>query len=508
MLKPRQANQIQLEYVSIEGLVPDNHLLRKIDGTIDFEFIRDKVRALYCSNNGRPAIDPVILFKMLFIGYLFGIRSERQLVRDIQVNVAYRWFLGMSLTDKVPDASTLSQNRRRRFLDSTIYQDIFDEIVLQAINSKLVDGKTIYTDSTHLKASANKHKFEKKAVRRSTCTYFDDLNKDINKDREDHGKKPLKAKTKEPIVKETKISTTDPDSGYMVREGKPKGFFYLDHRSVDNKNTIITDCHVTPASVHDSIPYLERLDYQRRRFGFKVETVGLDAGYFTASICKGLEDRDIFGVIGYRRPNHKKGFIPKRKYLYESGNDCHYCPGGKILAYHTTTRQGYRLYRSNPKQCIECSLLDQCTQSANKTKVITRHVWEESKERINQHRLTDYGKAIYKRRKETVERTFADSKQLHGHRYARRRGLKKVQEQALLCAACQNMKKIALILTKQTQKPHFRLFYSVINRYAIHINVIKMKIIQYTINPYQYSLASLFTQKTNPNLNRWGLSAI
>jgi len=424
--------------------VPDNHLLRKIDHAIDFEFIREKVRDLYCPDNGRPAIDPVILFKMLFLGYLFGIRSERQLVRDIQVNVAYRWFLGMNLTDKVPDASTLSQNRRRRFTNSTIYQEIFDEIVLQAMRRKLVDGKVLYTDSTHLKASANKHKFEKKVVEKSTCSYFDDLEQDITKDREAYGRKPLAPKTNEPAVKETKISTTDSDSGYMVRDGKPKGFFYLDHRSVDGKHNIITDCHVTPANVHDSIPYLARLDRQRNRFGFDVDAVGLDAGYFSASICKGLEDRSIYGVIGYRRPNHKKGFIPKRKYSYDADRDCYHCPGGQELPYRTTNRQGYREYKSNPKLCRYCPLLKRCTNSIGHTKVVTRHIWEESKERINMHRLTELGKKLYKRRQETVERSFADSKQLHGHRYARMRGLKKVQEQSLLCAACQNMKKIAL----------------------------------------------------------------
>ena len=99
-----------------------------------------------------------MLFKLLFLGYLYGVRSERQLIREVQVNVAYRWFLGLNLTDKVPDASTLCQNRRRRFNNSNVYQDIFDEIVLQAMRKRLVSGRLLYTDSTHLKANANKNK--------------------------------------------------------------------------------------------------------------------------------------------------------------------------------------------------------------------------------------------------------------------------------------------------------------------------------------------------------------
>ena len=129
-----------MEFVCIEELVPKDHLLRKIDKVIDFEFIRDKVKDLYCADNGRPAVDPVVLFKMLFLGYLYGVRSERQLVREIQVNVAYRWFIGYGLTDKIPDASTFSQNRRRRFDGTDIEQVIFDEIVEQAINKGLVAG--------------------------------------------------------------------------------------------------------------------------------------------------------------------------------------------------------------------------------------------------------------------------------------------------------------------------------------------------------------------------------
>jgi len=448
MLPKNKDTQSSLEFVSIEELVPEEHLLRKVDRAIDFEFIRDRVKELYCLDNGRPAIDPVVLFKMLVIGYLFGIRSERQLVRDIEVNMAYRWFLGLGLRDTVPDASTISQNRRRRFTESTIYQEVFDEIVLQAIDRKLVNGRVLYTDSTHLKANANKHKFDQKEVSRSTRKYLDELEEEINKDRHEHGKKALKQKPREEQAKETKVSTTDPDSGYMVRDDKPKGFFYLDHRTVDGKHAIITDSFATAANVHDSIPYLDRLDRQQERFGFKTEAVGLDAGYFTPAICKGLEDRKIYGAMGYRRPNHVKGFFRKNEYVYDAKRDHYRCPGGQEITYSTTNRNGYREYKSNPKQCRKCPLIDQCTRSANRTKVITRHVWQDSKDRIDKHRLSDAGKNLYARRKETVERSFADAKQLHGHRYARMRGLTKVREQCLLAAACQNMKKIALVMAR------------------------------------------------------------
>lgn len=445
MIKDRPPTQSSLEFVSIDELVPSDHLLRKIDKTIDFGFVHDLVKDYYCADNGRPALDPTLLFKLLFIGYLFGVRSERQLIREVQVNVAYRWFLGLGLTDKVPDASTLSQNRRRRFNESEVYQEIFDEIVLQAMKKKLVSGRVIYTDSTHLKANANKGKWVKREVKASRKDYLDALDKAIEEDRLAHGKKPLTPSSKpvSPEVREVKQSTTDADSGYMVRDGKPKGFFYLDHRSVDGQANIITDVHVTAANVHDSIPYLSRLDRQQERFGFNVEAVGLDAGYFTAPICKGLNERKIFGVISYRRPTHIKGRFYKREYTYDSANDEYTCPAGERLIYSTTNREGYRSYVSNPIICSQCEHRSRCTSNAKFQKTITRHVWEAHKEQVNKNRLSPAGKVLYKRRKETVERSFADAKELHGYRYAKYRGLSKVTGQCLMAAAAQNMKKIA-----------------------------------------------------------------
>jgi len=451
-----------MELVCLDELVPNEHILKRVDKTVDFEFIREKTAHLYCQDNGRPAVDPVVLFKMIFIGYLFGIRSERQLVKEIQVNVAYRWFLGFDFTTKVPDASTISQNRRRRFSESTIYQDIFDEIVLFAIKKRLVDGKRLYTDSTHLKASANKNKFVLAEVQKSTRSYLDQLELDVAEDRAVHGKKPLKEKEREVGLKEIKQSTTDPESGFMVRDGKPRGFFYLDHRTVDGKLALITDTHVTPANVHDSIPYLDRLDRQCERFGFTVESVGLDAGYNTAAICKGLEDRNILGVVAHHSRIPVKGRMAKRKYRYDADADCYICPNNCQLCYQTTERGGNRLYVSAPADCRVCPLLSTCTASATQQKVLTRHVWEGYRERARDNRLSAYGKEIYARRKETVERSFADAKQLHGHRYARMRGLRNVQEQSLLCAWAANIKKIALALTKGGLAPYLLLICQVL----------------------------------------------
>lgn len=249
-------------------------------------------------------------------------------------------------------------------------------------------------------------------------------------------------------IKTIRKSKTDPESGFMSRDNKQEMFCYLDHRTTDMKFNIITDAYVTPGSVHDSVPYLQRLDRQIERFDFKVEVVALDAGYLTNPICKGLSEREIFGVIAHRRYQPTKGLFPKWKFKYDKEQDIYTCPNGQTLAYSTTSRDGYRECKSNPKQCATCPLLDQCTRSKKRQKVVTRHVWEEHKEQIRENRLSPSGKMLYKYRKEKVERSFADSKELHGLRYCRLRGLHNAREQVLLTAACQNMKKIAIHLSR------------------------------------------------------------
>ena len=470
MYTERKSKQNRIEMVMLEELVPQEHLLRKIDAVIDFSFINKLCKPYYSENNGRPAIEPEVLFRMLFIGYLYGIRSERRLLQEIEVNIAYRWFIGYDLTEKLPDVSVIWQNRLRRYNGSDIPQQIFDEIVRQAIAKGLVGGKILYSDSTHLKANANKNKFVEKQAKAESKDYINDLNRAINEDRAAHGKKPLKfngdelkdeqeeekenyfdddsqggntagGNAKEKTVKE---STTDPESGFMHRDGKPQGFFYLDHRTVDSKNNIITDVFVTPGNTNDVRPYLGRLRRQVDVFGFMVRYVGLDAGYNVSHICKYLNDMGIQAAMGKRRGCQQKGKFSKHKFTYLPEWDVYICPEHKYLEYVTTNRDGYKEYKCKGDRCANCPRREECLSAKQQRKSLFRHVWEEFKEIAHTFTLTEKGKKIYQRRKETVERSFADSKELHGLRYCRMRGLSKVAEQCLLTAAVQNMKTIAL----------------------------------------------------------------
>lgn len=179
MLTERAGVQIKLHCVTIEDLVPQDHLLRKIEAVVDFSFIYDEVRELYSPWGGRSGIDPVVLVKYLLVGYLCGIESERRIEQEIQVNMAYRWFLGLDIGDRVPDHSTISQNRRRRFNGKNLFRRLFEHILLECMEKGLVDGRVILTDSTHVKANASSKADVKVLVERETTGYMERLDKQI-----------------------------------------------------------------------------------------------------------------------------------------------------------------------------------------------------------------------------------------------------------------------------------------------------------------------------------------
>ena len=191
MLKERREKQGKMDLVILEQMIPEDHLLRKIDRAVNFGFIHELCAPLYCADNGRPAIDPEILFRMLFIGYLYGIKSEARLEEEVNYNMAYKWFCGLELTEKAPDATTISQNRRRRFRDNDIAEKIFNEILRQCIAKGLVGGAILYTDSTHIKAKGNKHRKRLAEAAETPKAYMKELDAQVDRDRKAIGKKPF-----------------------------------------------------------------------------------------------------------------------------------------------------------------------------------------------------------------------------------------------------------------------------------------------------------------------------
>jgi Transposase and inactivated derivatives len=250
MLTERNGVQLKLHCITMEDLVPEDHFLRKLEAAVDFGFIYDMVRELYCADNGRPGIDPVILVKYLLLGYLYGIPSERQIEEQCRERNPFRWFLGLDLDERIPDHSTISQNRRRRFNGENLFRRLFEEILRKCMEKGLVDGKIILTDSTHVKASASSRRNIKVLVERETTGYMERLNAYEAEERERlelSGAIKLQraGQEKKPKSSEQTVSLTDPDAGLLGRPGKPDGMHYLSHQSIDAAHGIVVDVAVT-----------------------------------------------------------------------------------------------------------------------------------------------------------------------------------------------------------------------------------------------------------------------
>lgn len=439
----------QVEFISVDQLVPEDHLVRKIEKVINFDFIYDLVKDMYCLDNGRPSIDPVVLIKIVLIQYMFGIKSMRQTIKEIETNVAYRWFLGFGLTDNIPHFSTFSKNYERRFKGTNLFEKIFKKVLQQAIEYGLVNIDAVFIDSTHIKANANKKKYEKVFIEEQTKTYKEALEKEINEDRENHGLKPLDFENENVKMKEVKRSTTDPDSGMINKNEKEHQFGFSLHTACD-KNGMILGTILTAANVHDSVMFVNILNEVEKNVG-RPRAVAVDAGYKTPHICKELLDRNILPSMPYKRPQHKEGYFPKKEFVYDEYYDCYICPNNQILEYATTNRDGYRVYKSNPEVCKNCPYLSMCTSSKNQTKIVNRHVWEGYLEEVEHLRHTYECKELYKDRSKTIERVFADLKEKHGLRWTTLRGIEKVSMQAMLVCACFNLKKMANWMWKKGQ---------------------------------------------------------
>ena len=441
---------------TLEELVPEEHLVRKLDSCINFTFIEELVKNLY-SVSGRPSIPPVVLFKLIFINIVFGINSMRRTCEECKVNMAYRWYLGLSIYDEIPNYSTWSQNYIRRYKDSNVFNQIFDTILNQAMKYGFVDMETVFGDGTHQKANANKNKYKDVEVEIVKKVYEDAMLQEINEDRITHGKKPLKEIEKVEIMfdeetgeikenintKHIKESKTDPESGCFHKGEKEKCFAYT-HQTFCDKNGFVLASITTPGNVHDSVAFFKAYNILNEKFKEQIKNVCLDAGYVKPAICREIILSGHEPLMPYKRPMTGKGLFKKYEYAYDEYYDCYICPNNEVLTYSTTDKNGYKQYKSNPEKCKNCPLREQCTKSKNCVKVVTRHIWEEYKEQANENRYTKLWKENYPLRKETIERTFGDCKEQHGLRFTRVRGLLKNEQNATMIFACHNLKKMAI----------------------------------------------------------------
>jgi len=447
MISKNKQERSQLEFFNIDDFVPKDHLLRKIDSAIDFTYIYEIVSDLYCPDNGRPSIDPIVLFKMVIIQHIYGISSLRKTAEEVKMNVAYRWFLGYLMNEQTPHFSTISYNFKHRFTEDIVEQ-VFYWILSEIEKANLLSPEAVFIDSTHIKANANVKKYVKKVVPAAAKRYEEQLLQEINEDREDNNKKPLDSgkKKEEKIINE---SVADPDSGVFHKGEHKKCFAYEAHTGCD-KNGYVMEVVVKAGNVHDSIAFDNLYDELTKHYE-KIETIVADAGYKTPWICKRIIDDEKIPSLPYKRPMGKKEFMKPYEYVYDEYYNCVICPNNQVLKYTTTTRDGYREFKSNPHICKNCPKLSQCTNSKNYQKIVTKHIWIDYLELAEDYRHTKKYKDLYEKRKETIERVFADAKEKHSMRYTFYRGLAQVSKWVKLKFACMNLKKMALHIRKNHQ---------------------------------------------------------
>ena len=448
------------EIVNLEEMIPQDHFLRVIEKYFDWNFIYEEVEKQY-SIFGRPSIDPVVLFKIHILKFLFHEDSLRRVYENLQYNNLYRWFIGYNLNEKTPDHSTYSQNYKRKFskLEKDILQTVFDKVIDLLIEHNCLDTTAVYIDSTNTKAYANKKKNHKEIVKIEAKKYQKELETEIaikglyedglsEEEFIEEVREIIKCNeevnTEETIgEKEIIVSDTDPDAGMLYKSDKEKMFGYNTSVICENNNYVLT-VDTNSSNTHDSVAFYDSFEHLGKTI--KPEEIKYfvgDAAYLTNHICKTIIEAGMIPALPYSRLGYRKGYFKKHEFIYDEYNDIYICPNEKdLIPSLKINKDGYKIYKSDPKDCSSCPLKEQCTKS--KQKQILRHVWEEYKEMTKDYRLQQDVKEIYRQRPAHIERVFADGKMKYGLSKTYFRGKERVHRELTLLYACMNLKKFAL----------------------------------------------------------------
>src|SRR6201987_4936621 len=347
-------------YFKLEEYIPENHLLRLIDKHISLAFVRERLKDSY-SETGRPSIDPELLLRILLIGYLYGITSERKLVEELRMHLAWRWFTGLGFDQEIPHHSTFSKNRHGRFQASKLFEQLFEQIVRQCVAVGLVQGKHLSVDGSFVEANAAK---ESRIPREqlAEAAQLHHTGRQYLKEVEEQN--PVE----EPAHQQEQVSTTDPDSTYATKGGTPARLGYYDNYLVDNDSCVIVGVQATAARMsQETVAAQDMLTRFVQRQGRKPASIAADATYGNGEFLQWLLDRGITPYMRTRDSIHRKNspFFGPERFTYQPEHNRYICPAGQVLNY------GGRVYRNHAfnyigsrKKCGPCPLRPQCTSAA------------------------------------------------------------------------------------------------------------------------------------------------
>jgi transposase len=467
--------------LTLEALVPPDHFYRHLERTLDLGFARDLVRDTY-AESGRPSIDPVVFFKLQLILFFEGLRSERQLMQVVADRLSLRWYLGYDLAEPLPDHSSLSRIRERYGLD--VFRRFFAQVVEQCLAAGLVWGQELYLDATKVAANASLDSLQPRfAVEAHLAHLFAQADDDGNGDDQtgepdgtggeppvrlpmdltDEARSQLADRAAQrhdslgsagrPDRNETsgtyrrtadfRVSTTDPDATPMPDGERGTRLGYQDHYVVDGgrARTILTAL-VAPAEVQENQPALDLLWWTRFRWKLWPRQVVGDTKYGTVENIAAIEGQGIRAYFPLSAAGRRPGRFATTDFVYDGATDTYHCPGGQRLRFLSqceTSRR--RVYEAPAGACATCALRPHCTTSQRGRRV-GRSLDEPYLDRVRGYHATEpYAKAMRKRQV-WVEPLFAEAKDWHGLRRFRLRGLEKVNGEALLIAAGQNLKRL------------------------------------------------------------------
>lgn len=439
-------------YFRLEDQIPEDHLLKRLDRCIDFGFVRERLRDTY-SAIGRPSIDPEVLLRLLLVGYLYGITSERRLMEEVRMHLAYRWFSRLGFERGIPDHSTFSKNRHGRFRGVGIFLEVFEEIVRRCLEAGLVEGNRLTVDGTVVTANASPRRGTKPEqlgevakVSRTVREYLADLARE----------NPLSEQQDKPApqsVAARYISTTDPDACWASKWGGRSVPSYLDHYLIDNASCIILGVEATRARFRQETLAARRMLAQtKERFGVCPESLGADKAYGSGEFLAWLLERNIqphIPVIDRRHQTHRR--FTRDQFQYDPVENVFRCPQGQMLRYHGMARenQGY-IYRTAESQCRGCPVKKQCTPAPFRK--IFVHWHEPARQRARELAQTP-AYACSKRERNKIEALFSELKLRMGLRRVRLRQLWNVSEQFYLAATAQNLKRLVRFLVQRKVAP-------------------------------------------------------
>jgi transposase len=429
---------------SLEEHVPEDHLLRRIANVLDLSDVRRQLVPYY-SVMGRPSCDPELMIRMLLVGYIYGIRSERRLCEEVHLNLAYRWFCGLGLKGEVPERSSFSKTRHGRFRESDAFRLVFESVVLSCMRAGLVEGTTFATDASVIEADARiKRKTEGDQppddwndpgnVTRPVREYLDTLDQAAGLAL--GGEKPSPPKA---------LSLTDP-SAALTSKGRSKiAFAYGTNYLIDTKAAVILDVEPSPARWTAEVAATRlMIDRTKERFGIQPENLAADTAYGSGGNLAWLMERGITPHIPVLdRTSQTNGKFTHRDFTFDREHNLFVCPGGKELSFCCNRNNDVLMYRARHADCRDCALKSRCTSGPSRVLSINAH--EDVRRHVAALAATDHFKRSARLRRK-VEMLFAHLKTNLNFRRLRLRGITGARDECTLAATAQNLRKLVKLI--------------------------------------------------------------